>query len=57
MRRINEQDFISYSIEAQGWGITFLSFDKAKREWAGLERSATLYGNKPDGTRAIIDTK
>ena len=28
----------------------------AKKEWAGM-KFGTLYGNKPDGTRAILDTK
>lgn len=56
MRKINENDFVDYTIVGNGWSLTVNTFNKALREWNNLQ-SGTLYGNKPDGTRAIIDEK
>lgn len=56
MRKINENDYVNYTIAGSGWSFTVHNFADAKREWAGM-KFGTLYGNKPDGTRAILDTK
>ena len=58
MRKINESDFVNYTIDANGWTLTVNTFQNAVNEWKGLNRSGcNLYGNKADGSRAIIDTK
>ena len=56
MRKINENDYVSFTISGNGWNITFNTLKTALKEWANMT-SGTLYGNKPDGTRAIIDSK
>lgn len=56
MRKINEKDYVSYTIVGSGWSFTVHTWEKAKSEWAGM-KFGTLYGNKPDGTQAIIDNK
>ena len=56
MRKINENDYVNYTIAGSGWTFTVHNFADAKREWAGM-KFGTLYWNKPDGTRAILDTK
>lgn len=55
MRKINESDFISYTI-SRGWNLTVFDFKAALKEFNNIS-SGTLYGNKPDGTQAIIDQK
>ena len=55
MREIHEKDFESYTI-SNGWNLTVYSLKNALREWGNM-KSGTLYGNKPDGSRAILDTK
>lgn len=58
MRKINENDFDSYTIVGHGWTLTVVALNKAVREWNNLNGAGyTMYGNKPDGTRAIIETK
>lgn len=56
MRKINEKDYVSFTIVGSGWSFTVYTWEKAKSEWAGM-KFGTLYGNKPDGTQAIIDNK
>jgi hypothetical protein len=58
MRKINENDYVDFTIVAPGWSLTVSTFKKALGEWANIRLSGcTLYGNKPNGTRAIIDSK
>lgn len=58
MRKINENDYVNFTIAANGWTLTVFTFNNALREWNNIAGSGcTLYGNKPDGTRAIIDSK
>ena len=55
MRRINENEYDSFTI-SNGWNLTLYNWAKTLKEWANME-AGTLYGNKKDGTRSIIDTK
>ena len=55
MRKINEKDYVSFTI-SKGWNLTVNEWKTALKEWNNLT-SGTLYGNKHDGTRAIIDSK
>ena len=58
MRKINENDYVDFTIAGPGWSLTVSTFKKALGEWKDIQRAGcTLYGNKPDGTRAIIDSK
>ena len=58
MRKINEKDYVDFTIVGQGWSVTVSTFKKALGEWNNITRAGcTLYGNKRDGTRAIIDSK
>lgn len=56
MRKVNEENYDSYTIVGSGWSFTVNTWQKAKAEWHNM-KFGTLYGNKPDGTRAIIDCK
>lgn len=56
MRKINENDYVDFTISGNGWNLTVSTFNKALREWNNLT-AGTLYGNRPNGTRAIIDSK
>ena len=56
MRKINEKNYASFTIVSNGWQFTVYSWQKAKAEWHNMKYGA-LYGNKPDGTRVIIDCK
>lgn len=58
MRKINEDDYRDYTIEGPGWSYTVSTFAKVLRDWKEITApGTTLYGNKFDGTRAIIDSK
>ena len=57
MRKINEKIYRDYTIAAHGWSYTVTKLADAIREFNELRMSATLYGNKYDGNRAILDTK
>lgn len=58
MRKINENDYVDFTIAGPGWSLTVSTLKKALNKWDDIQRSGcTLYGNKPDGTRAIIDSK
>lgn len=54
MRKINEKDYVSFTISGNGWNVTVNEWKTALREWNNV-KAGTLYGNKPDGSRAIID--
>ena len=56
MRKINEKDFTHFIIAASWGNLTVYSLKSALTEWANTKRG-TLYGIKPDGSRAILDTK
>ena len=56
MRTIKEKDYVSYTIVGSGWSFTVNTLKTALYEWANM-KFGTLYGNKPDGTQAILDTK
>lgn len=56
MKKINENNYISYTIAASGFNFTVFDFKKAQKEWAGFS-FGTLWGTKLDGTREILDTK
>ncbi len=57
MRKINENDYVDFTIAGPGWSLTISTFKKALGEWNSITRpGCILYGNKPDGTRAIIDS-
>ena len=58
MRKINENNYVDFTIAGPGWSVTVSTFKKAFVEWKNITRTGyTLYGNKPDGTLAIIDSK
>ena len=57
MRKINENEFLNYTISGPGWNLTVSTFNKALREWNNVGKGCILYGNKPSGNRAIIDEK
>lgn len=58
MRKINENDYVDFTIAGNGWTLTVSTFKNALREWNNIASSGcTLYGNRPNGTRAIIDSK
>jgi len=58
MRKINENDYVDFTIAGPGWSLTISNFKKAVAQWKDITRTGCiLYGNKPDGTRAIIDSK
>ena len=58
MRKINENDYVDFTIAGPGWSLTVSTFKKALGEWKDIQcHGCTLYGNKPDGTRAIIDSQ
>lgn len=56
MKKINENNYISYTIAVDGCNFTVFDFKKAQKEWAGFS-FGTLWGTKLDGTREILDTK
>ena len=56
MRKINEDDFVSYTIAGNGWNVTVPTFKKALKQWDEIPHG-TLYGNKPNGDRAVIDSR
>lgn len=56
MRHINENDYLSFTIVGGGWSYTTFSLKTALDEFNALGYGI-LYGNKPDGSRAILDSK
>lgn len=58
MRKINENDYISFTIHIakNGCNITLNTLKSALKEWNNIG-AGTLYANRPNGTRAIIDSK
>lgn len=58
MRKINENDYVDFTIAGPGWSLTVSTFKNALREWKDITRAGcTLYGNRRNGTRSIIDSK
>ena len=57
MQKINENEYVDFTITGNGWTLTVSTFKKALREWDNIAGSGcTLYGNKPNGTRTLIET-
>ena len=58
MRKIDEKDYCSYTIhiDSNGCNVTLNSLSGALKEWAHI-KSGILYGNKPNGDKAIIDSR
>lgn len=56
MRKINENDFVDYTISGNGWNFTVTKFQDALKQWKDIAHG-TLYGNKPNGDRAVIDSR
>ena len=56
MRKIDETKYQSFCISFNGCNVTLFSLKRAINQYKDIEH-ATLYGNKPDGTRAILDQK
>ena len=58
MRKIDKTKFVSYTISRPGVNLTMHDLRRVLVEWKNnFGEGSTLYGNKPDGTRAILDTK
>ena len=57
MKKFDPTQFESYTIAGNGWNYNIDNKDIALKEWKTIQVSATLYGNRPNGTRAILDTK
>lgn len=57
MRKINENDYVNFTICGNGWNMTVHTLKAAMLEWKNLGNGYVLYGNKPSGDRAIIDSK
>lgn len=57
MRKIDEKMFVSYTISKPGITLTMHNLKAVLMEWKNFGSGSTLYGNKPDGTKAILDTK
>lgn len=55
MKKINENDFVNFTIAGNGWSVTISSFKAALKEWNN-GAGKILYGNKKNGTRIIIDS-
>ena len=56
MKHIDETKFENYTVEC-GFTITYNSLKEAIKLFNDREGRCVLYGNKPDGTRAILDQK
>lgn len=58
MRKINKDEFRSYTIAGSGWSLLVYTLNNALKQWGNITGDGyTLYGNRPNGTRAILDTK
>jgi hypothetical protein len=56
MRHIDETQFLSYTVDC-GFTVTLLLLREAIKFFNDREGRCTIYGNKSDGTRAILDQK
>ena len=56
MRHIDETQFASYTVDC-GFTVTFILLKEAIKLFNDREGRCILYGNKPDGTQAILDQK
>lgn len=59
MRKIKENEFVSFTITGYGWSYTITEMRNALHDWAELMPNGklTLWGNKANGQRAILDNK
>lgn len=56
MLKINEEDFLNYTIVGNGWSMTTAKFKTARKEWENIPHGQ-LVGNKHNGDKAIIDSR
>ena len=56
MRKINEQDFVDFTIVGNGWSLTVATLKSALAQWKDIPHG-TLYGNKPNGYQSVIDSR
>lgn len=56
MRKINENDFVDYTIIWNNNTFTVSKLSDALKKWKDFAHG-TLYGNKPNGQRAVIDSR
>ena len=56
MRKINEYDYVSFTISGNGWNMTLFKFAEALKQW-GKVPHGTLFGNKQNGDRSVIDSR
>lgn len=57
MRKVNEDEFVSYTIARNGSKVTFFRLYDTLRVWRDYGAGSVLYGNKPNGEQAILDNK
>lgn len=56
MRKINENDFVDFTIVGNGWSLTVSTLKRALAQWVDVQHG-TLYGNKPNGDKSVIDSR
>lgn len=56
MRHIDETQFVDYTVDC-GFTATYNSLKDAIKLFNDREGRCILYGNKSDGTQAILDQK
>lgn len=56
MLKINEEDFVNFTIVGNGWSVTVATFKSARKQWDEMEYGQ-LVGNKPNGDKTIIDSR
>ena len=57
MRHIDETQFLSYTVDCGSFSATLYGLVQAVKIFNEREGRCIIYGNKPDGTRAILDQK
>ena len=58
MRKINENEFVNFTIKGNGWNMTMFSFKDILAQWSKLTGPGlNLLGLKKNGDSAIIDSK
>lgn len=58
MKKVNTQEFVSYTITGPGWSVLIHDFNNAKREWNNINKAGCNFiGNRRNGSTAILDTK
>lgn len=57
MRHIDETQFVNYRVDCGTFTATYNSLKDAIKLFNDREGRCAIYGNKADGTQAIIDQK